>query len=419
MIVGGALVLEGWALCVLGMSPERWRPTMIVKDEPAAHAVYDAMLDAMRSARTLSYGSTCSEPEGRASNYRIRLAKPDLFRIAFTNGASLRDNTLVGDGDNLWVFWSGGRPYLWFDGQERYESTRSDVYLKRPALTGDESIAGEIARLGIAWFACVLDPGIFHGRTDVLDPYVDGIRSRGTNKIGTEKCDVIEISYMKAQRTRHLWISKRDHLPRRVKEIARGADNQMLVEEWSDVNVNEDIPRKTFAWSPPEGWNLFDMPKIEDMLVQSGQEAPDFELRTSDGGQARLSDYRGKVVWLYLWHCGSPPCREELPRLQRLYEQHGNDGLVVLGFNSTDDKRVLRAFLRDNPLTFPLLHDGSTIARRVIADDYGDKTAIVPMSCIIDRQGTIVDRWFGYDGNHKRALAALEKAGLPVTAGNE
>jgi peroxiredoxin/outer membrane lipoprotein-sorting protein len=418
MIVGGALVLEGWALYVVSASPERWRPKMIVRDEPAAHAVYDTMIEAIRSATNLSYGSECSEPDGRASYYRIWLAKPDLFRVSFLNGPSLRDNNLVGDGENLWVFWSGGRPYLWFDSQDGYENTRSDVYLKRAALTSNDSIAGEIDRLRIAWFGCILDPSIFHGHTDILDSYVDGIRSRGTNKIHGEKCDVIEVSYMKAQRARYFWISKRDHLPRRIKEVVRAADNRMLVEEWSDVAINGDVPQEKFTWSPPKNWRLFEMPKTESQLVKSGQDAPDFELRTLDGGKVKLSDYRDKVVWLYLWQCGSPQCREELPQLQQLYERQKDKGLVVLGFNFTDDKRVIRAFLRENPLTFPVLHDCSKIARRVATDSYGDKTSAVPMSCIIDRQGRIVDIWLGYEGNHKRAIAALEKAGLPPTAGN-
>jgi peroxiredoxin/outer membrane lipoprotein-sorting protein len=418
MVIVGAVALEGVALCIIGASPERWRPAMIVKDEPAAHAVYDTMLQAIRSAQSLSYGSVCSEPDGRASYYRIWLAKPDLFHVAFTNGASLKDNTLVGDGKNLWVFWSNGRPYLWFDGDESYADTRSSVYLKKAAIAGNDSITGEIARLGLAWFECILDPGVFHGRTDVLDPYMDGIRSRGTDRIGGEKCNVIEISFMKAQRARYFWISRRDHLPRRIKEIVRGADNQMLVEEWSDVRVNGDVPQKMLVWSPPADWRLWEMPKLEDRLVKGGQEAPDFEWRMPDGNRIKLSNYRGKVVWLYAWQCGSPQCRQELPHLQGLSEKHKDNGLVVLGFNFTDDTRILQAFLRENPLTFPMIHDCSSLARRVAVQDYGDKAATMPMSCIINRQGRIVDAWLGYEGNHKRALAALEKAGLQLTTDN-
>jgi len=417
-VVALALVLEGWALYVVGVSPERWRPAMIVKDEPAARAVYEAMLQAIRSANSLSYDSSCGNLDGRLSMYKIRLAKPSLFNIDLVNFPSLKGATLVGDGNDLWLYWSGTRQYLWFDDQESYDKTKENCYVKKPVVAGRDSIAGEIARLGIAWNGCILDPSGFYGRTDAFDPYIDGIRSAGTNKIGTEKCDVIEISFLKAQRTRHLWISRKDHLPRRIKEIVRVADNKIAVEEWSNIRVNDAIPQKTFAWTPPADCQPWNVPQPQDLLVKSGQEAPDFELSTPRGNKLKLSDYRGKVVWLYLWQCGSPQCRRELPHLQELSVKHKDNGLVVLGLNFTDDKRIIQAFLRENPLTFPMIHDCSSISRGVVAQGYGDKTATMPMSCIIDRQGRIVDAWLGYEQNHKRATDALQKAGLQLTPSN-
>ena len=47
----------------------------------------------------------------------------------------------------------------------------------------------------------ILDPSTFHGYTDSLQAYIDGIRSLGTNTIGDEVCDGIEVSFMKHQRT--------------------------------------------------------------------------------------------------------------------------------------------------------------------------------------------------------------------------
>jgi hypothetical protein len=57
---------------------------------------------------------------------------------------------------------------------------------------------------------------------------------------------VIEVSYMRAKRTRYLWVSRRDHRPRKVKEIIRLADNQVtvMVEEWSQVSLNLEIPQR-------------------------------------------------------------------------------------------------------------------------------------------------------------------------------
>jgi len=418
MIVVGTLGLEAWALYVVGASPERWRPAMIVKDEPAARALYETMIRAIRQADSLSYNSTCSGPDYRTTYYRVFLKKPGFFRVDLMNGPMGKDNTLVSDGNNLSVFWPGGRPYLWFDDQESHEKTRSNVYMRRTIPAGRVSIAGEVARLGVAWFGCIVDPSTFHGGADVFDPYIDGIRSRGADKVENERCDVIEISYMKAQRIRHLWISRRDHLPRQVKEIVRVADNEIVVEEWSDISVNANVPPKTLAWSPPEDGRLWSAPTPDDFLPKSGQEAPDFELCAFGGGKIKLSDYRGKVVWLYLWQCGSPQCREEWPQLQKLYERHKDKGLVVLGLNCVDDKRIAQVFLRENPATFPIIHDCSGIARKAVRIDYGDKTMAMPMSCIIDAQGRVVDAWCGYEGNHTRALAALQKAGLRLTAGN-
>jgi len=418
VIIAAVLALEAWAIYVVGASPEQWRPKMTVKDEPAAHALYEMMIQTIREADSLSYNSVCSSPDYRATYYSVSLKKPGSFRVDLVNGPTTRSSTLIGDGNNLSVFWSGDRPYLWFDDQESHDKTRSNVYIRRTAPADRISIAGEVARLGVAWYGCILDPSTFHGRTDVFDPYIDGIRGRGTDKIENEKCDVIEISYMKAQRIRHLWISKRDHLPRRIKEIVRAADNKIVVEEWSDVGIGANMPAKTFAWSPPEDGRLWSAPMPDDFLPKGGQEAPDFELCTSGGGKIRLSDYRGKVVWLYLWQCGSPQCRQEWPHLQTLYEAHKDSGLVVLGLNCTDDEHILRAFLRENPVTFPIIHDGSPTARRVVLDGYANKTAAAPMNCIIDREGRIVDAWLGYDGNHQRALAALEKASLQPNASN-
>jgi len=408
------LVLESWALYVVGSSPAHWRSSMIVKDEPAAHDLYDKMIETMRQAESLSYKSVCSGPDGRESAYRIWLKKPNYFRVETNNPPSTRCSIFVGDGDNLWFYWQGTRPFSAYEDWDNYEKTRSKVYIKKATPIGIYSIKDQINLFETAWYGTILDPSTFHGYTDSLENYIDGIRSRGTDYAENEECEVIEVSFMKAQRTRYFWISKRDHLPQKIKEIVRLANNNVQVEEFSDMTFKARIPQQKFIWSPPTGWRQWEKPGPNDILLKPGTEAPDFELLSVDGGKIKLSDYRGKVIWLYIWQCGSPPCREAMPHLQALSEKHKDKGLVILGFNFADDKRIARIFMRENSVTFPNILDSSDVSKKVIFDGYRNRSGTVPLSYIIDTRGKVVDAWCGYEEGHKRALAALKKVGMQL-----
>ncbi|OHB83867.1 MAG: hypothetical protein A2Z38_09040, partial [Planctomycetes bacterium RBG_19FT_COMBO_48_8] len=249
---------------------------------------------------------------------------------------------------------------------------------------------------------------------DPLESYIDGVRSRGPYYIGDQECDIIEVSYMKAQRTRYFWISRENHFPLMMKEILRLSDNHVRVEEWSNVALNGLIPENKLAWSPPDGWQQWDIPGPNDVLLKSGQKAPDFDLLSADGGRIKLSDYRGKVFWLCFWQCGCPCCREALPYLQKLHEQYQDEGLEILGFNCDDDKRIAQRYLSENALTFPNVLDSTNKAKNVMLRDYSNKTQTVPLHYIIDSQGNVVEAWCGYEEGHERALAALTKAGLQI-----
>ncbi|MHC4519697.1 MAG: redoxin domain-containing protein, partial [Planctomycetota bacterium] len=385
-IAVAALLLEGWAFYVVSASPARWRKVMIVENEPEAHALYTAMIQALRDANSLSYTSMCSAPDYRTSAYSVWLKKPNRFRVEVFNGMSTNMATLLGDGHQLWASWSRDRPFMALDEYESFDKTRSEIYVRKPAPNAAGSISSEIAGLEIAWYPTVLDPGLFHGYADPLEAHMDGIRSRGPRDVGDQECEIIEVSYFQAQRTRYYWISKEDHLPRMMKEIVRLADNHVFVEEWSDLVINGDVPQEKLSWVPPEGWQQWSPPQAEDFLLEFGQEAPDFELRSIRKGTISLSDYRGKVVWLCLWDVGSPACRAQMTYLQSLHDEHKDKGLVILGLNTVDDRRIARAFLKTNGISFPIILDCSLDAQRVGSQDYWNKTGQTPLSYIIDRK---------------------------------
>lgn len=98
--------------------------------------------------------------------------------------------------------------------------------------------------------------------------------------------------------------------------------------------------------------------------------------------------------------------------LQKLHERFADKGLVILGFDCADDKHIALEMLRDNGATFPNVIDSSDAAIQVCFRKYQGKWgAAVPMSYIIDREGKVVNAWYGGKESHPKALAALEKLG--------
>ena len=105
-VVTCALALETWALCVMSRSYAHWRPAMMVKDEPRAHALYDTMVRTLHQARSLSYRvAVYNEPGPRVSHYQIDLKKPHACRITVSNGMTGKTTTLISGDQWLWVTW--------------------------------------------------------------------------------------------------------------------------------------------------------------------------------------------------------------------------------------------------------------------------------------------------------------------------
>jgi outer membrane lipoprotein-sorting protein len=303
-LIGVAVVVEGWAVYVLRPSGGRWQSEAVIKDEPAAHALYDQMVATMRNATTLSYTCASSSPGERTESYRIWLKKPNYFRVEAISARGALTGTLVGDGAHLWTYWPDVCPLIDTQDTNIPREQWASFYKTRDTPVGRHSLGHEVLDLGQGHMPFI-DPSTFHGYTDSLQPYIDGIAGRGTDKVGHEMCDVIEVCFMHAQRSWYLWLSQRDHLPRRAKQIIRGWWGTGIgVEDWLNVVIDAEIPPDKFAWSPPEGWQVWVQPKPEAKLLKPGTPAPDFTLRSMDKGKIRLSDFRDKIVWLYVWHSG-------------------------------------------------------------------------------------------------------------------
>ncbi len=134
--------------------------------------------------------------------------------------------------------------------------------------------------------------------------------------------------------------------------------------------------------------------------------APVFQLKDDRGATVSLDRYRGKVVVMNLWASWCPPCRAEMPDLQRLEEAYGSRGVVVLGVNQGESADRARSFADSLKITFPIWIDDSQRYGRVYA------ALGLPTTVIIARDGNVVR---GFDGalsldQMRAAIAPLVQA---------
>ncbi len=113
--------------------------------------------------------------------------------------------------------------------------------------------------------------------------------------------------------------------------------------------------------------------------------APDFSLETLDGSMVTLADLRGQGVVVNLWASWCPPCRAEMPALQRAWEDYQDRGLVILAVNTTfqDSLPAAAAFVAEHNLTFPIPLDRSgSVSNRYLL-------RALPSTYFVDREGVI------------------------------
>jgi peroxiredoxin len=132
-----------------------------------------------------------------------------------------------------------------------------------------------------------------------------------------------------------------------------------------------------------------------------GKPAPDFALRSMDGKNRRLSEFRGQVVLVNFWARWAGDSRQEMPALDRINTTDSRAGLVVLGVSVDEDWRRAREFAEGMKVGYPILFDTTPdIGRNYLLRK-------MPMTILVDRSGVVRYSSAGFKTGDD--LAYLEK----------
>jgi thiol-disulfide isomerase/thioredoxin len=121
------------------------------------------------------------------------------------------------------------------------------------------------------------------------------------------------------------------------------------------------------------------------LAVAPSGPAPKFQLDSMAGKSVSLDQYKGQVVMINFWASWCGPCRTEMPILEKLYTKYKPMGFTMVGVNVEPDSQLAVNWLKETPVTFPILFDTKSEVSKLY------KVAGMPSTVIIDRQGNL--RW--------------------------
>jgi peroxiredoxin len=138
--------------------------------------------------------------------------------------------------------------------------------------------------------------------------------------------------------------------------------------------------------------------------VKEGIPIIDFTLPKLDGSDFTLSQQQGKVIFLNFWATWCPPCRQEMPSMEALYQRFRTSGLEIIAVNLGESREQVTSFMRQNNLSFPVVLD----TRQSTGSMYNARS--IPTTYIIDRRNLIIGMVVGsINWNSPAVITAFEE----------
>ncbi|MEP7245104.1 MAG: TlpA disulfide reductase family protein [Gammaproteobacteria bacterium] len=126
------------------------------------------------------------------------------------------------------------------------------------------------------------------------------------------------------------------------------------------------------------------------LAMKSSAPAPDFSLEARGGKTINLSQFKGQVVMINFWATWCGPCRQEMPLLESIYKQYNKAGFTLLGVNVEPDSKPAEDWLKQTPVSFPVLFDKQSKVSKLY------EVSGMPSTVIVDRKGKVRVIHHGY-----------------------
>jgi cytochrome c biogenesis protein CcmG, thiol:disulfide interchange protein DsbE len=116
------------------------------------------------------------------------------------------------------------------------------------------------------------------------------------------------------------------------------------------------------------------------LLEEATKKLSELKLLTLDGKEVKLSDYKGKVVLVNFWASWCPPCKEEMPIFEKVYQKYSDKNFVILAVNMDTSEGAMKEFLEKNRYSFPIVR---------IKGEAGLNIPGLPTSYLVDKDGSV------------------------------